>query len=38
MTAVASTDPTRDEELNAIREGVRAVVTRFDDGYWLDRD
>jgi acyl-CoA dehydrogenase len=38
MTAVASADPTRDEELNAIREGVRAVVTRFDDGYWLDRD
>jgi acyl-CoA dehydrogenase len=38
MTAAASTDPTRDEELNAIREGVRAVVTRFDDGYWLDRD
>jgi acyl-CoA dehydrogenase len=38
MTAVASTDPTLDDELNAIREGVRAVVTRFDDGYWLDRD
>src|SRR5258708_17075682 len=38
MTTVASTDPTRDDELNAIREGVRAVVTRFDDGYWLDRD
>ena len=25
-------------ELRAIREGVRAVVTRFDDGYWLARD
>jgi acyl-CoA dehydrogenase len=22
----------------AIREGVRAVVTRFDDDYWLARD
>src|SRR2546426_4841191 len=22
----------------AIREGVRAVVTRFDDEYWLARD
>src|SRR5258707_8309978 len=38
MTAVTSTAPTREIELNAIREGVRAVVTRFDDGYWLDRD
>jgi acyl-CoA dehydrogenase len=38
MTAVTSTDPTRDEELKSIREGVRAVVRRFDDGYWLDRD
>jgi acyl-CoA dehydrogenase len=26
------------EELRAIREGVRAVVTRFDDDYWLARD
>lgn len=26
------------EELDAIREGVRAVVTRFDDEYWLARD
>ena len=31
-------DPAREAELNAIREGVRAVVTQFDDGYWLDRD
>ena len=29
--------PTEDER-NAIREGVRAVVTRFDDDYWLGRD
>jgi acyl-CoA dehydrogenase len=28
----------RQEELRAIREGVRAVVTRFDDGYWLAHD
>ena len=27
-----------EEERNAIREGVRAVVTRFDDTYWLERD
>ncbi len=26
------------EHLRAIREGVRAVVTRFDDDYWLARD
>jgi acyl-CoA dehydrogenase len=26
------------EDLRAIREGVRAVVTRFDDAYWLARD
>src|SRR3546814_13956339 len=26
------------EELDAIREGVCAVVTRFDDDYWLARD
>ena len=25
-------------ELAAIRDGVRAVVTRFDDDYWLARD
>jgi acyl-CoA dehydrogenase len=29
--------PTEDER-NAIREGVRAVVAKFDDGYWLERD
>src|SRR6266542_1840471 len=27
-----------EEELAAIREGVRAIVTRFDDEYWLKRD
>jgi acyl-CoA dehydrogenase len=29
--------PTEDER-DAIREGVRAVVTKFDDDYWLERD
>ena len=29
--------PTEDER-NAIREGVRSVVTSFDDDYWLERD
>ena len=27
-----------DEEREVIREGVRAIVTRFDDAYWLARD
>ena len=36
MTEVRSL-PTEDER-NAIREGVRAVVSRFDDEYWLARD
>jgi acyl-CoA dehydrogenase len=27
-----------EEERSAIREGVRAVVSRFDDEYWLERD
>ena len=26
------------DDLRAIREGVRSVVTRFDDDYWLERD
>lgn len=26
------------DDLAAIRAGVRAVVTRFDDAYWLARD
>jgi acyl-CoA dehydrogenase len=29
--------PTEDER-NAIREGVRAVVSKFGDDYWLERD
>ena len=29
--------PTEDDR-NAIREGVRAVVSKFGDDYWLDRD
>src|SRR5260370_42035960 len=29
--------PTEDER-NAIRDGVRAVVSRFGDDYWLERD
>lgn len=33
----AKTLPTEDER-NAIAEGVRAVVTRFGDDYWLERD
>ena len=28
----------RDETRAAIREGVRAVVSRFDADYWYDRD
>lgn len=28
----------READLDAIREGVRAVVSRFDDKYWLARD
>ena len=27
-----------EEERDAIREGVRAVVTKFGDDYWLERD
>jgi acyl-CoA dehydrogenase len=27
-----------EEELDAIRDGVRAVCARFGDDYWLDRD
>jgi acyl-CoA dehydrogenase len=29
--------PTEDD-LDAIREGVRAACAPFDDEYWLDRD
>jgi acyl-CoA dehydrogenase len=34
---MASADE-REDTLNAIRDGVRAVVRRFDDEYWLERD
>lgn len=32
------TDPFDNENLQAVREGVRAVATRFNDEYWLARD
>jgi acyl-CoA dehydrogenase len=35
MTALP---PTETEDHRAIRAGVRAVVTRFGDEYWLERD
>jgi len=31
-------DHNRQTHLNSIRQGVRSVVTRFDDEYWLTRD
>jgi acyl-CoA dehydrogenase len=31
-------DSSASEDLDALREGVRAVVSRFDDEYWLARD
>src|SRR5277367_1235684 len=31
-------DHNRQAHLDAIRQGVRAVVARFDDEYWLARD
>src|SRR5271165_6591618 len=30
--------PPTEDERSAIREGVRAVVSKFGDGYWLERD
>ena len=38
MNAHSKALPTSSEDLDLIREGVRAVVTRFDDEYWLERD
>jgi acyl-CoA dehydrogenase len=40
MTAKPHTpaDHNRQTHLDAIRQGVRSVVTRFDDEYWLERD
>jgi acyl-CoA dehydrogenase len=37
MTAFASGE-FDNEDLRALREGVRAIVTRFTDEYWLERD
>ena len=38
VKALASIDHNRQAHLDTIREGVRSVVTRFDDEYWLQRD
>ena len=38
MNALMSIDHNRQAHLDTIREGVRSVVTRFDDDYWLQRD
>jgi acyl-CoA dehydrogenase len=38
MTPRNPTDHNRKAHFDAIRQGVRAVVTRFDDEYWLQRD
>lgn len=38
MSISIASDASEDTDLAAIREGVRAVVTRFDDEYWLARD
>ena len=38
MNALASVDHDRQSHLDTIREGVRSVVMRFDDEYWLQRD
>jgi acyl-CoA dehydrogenase len=38
MNMLASIDHNRQAHLDTIREGVRSVVTRFDDEYWLQRD
>jgi acyl-CoA dehydrogenase len=38
MNALTSIDHNRQAHLDTIREGVRSVVTRFDDEYWLQRD
>jgi acyl-CoA dehydrogenase len=38
MTPRSPADHNRQAHLDAIRQGVRAVVTRFDDEYWLARD
>jgi acyl-CoA dehydrogenase len=38
MNMLASIDHNRQAHLDTVREGVRSVVTRFDDEYWLQRD
>jgi acyl-CoA dehydrogenase len=38
MNAPSGFTPDRSEELDAIRQGVRSVMLRFDDEYWLARD
>jgi acyl-CoA dehydrogenase len=38
MTAHAQFAHESESDLQALREGVRAVVSRFDDEYWLARD
>ena len=38
MKIVSTPSSAREEELDAIRTGVRAVTSRFDDDYWLERD
>ncbi len=38
MTPRSPADHNRQAHLDAIRQGVRAVVSRFDDEYWLQRD
>ncbi|MFG1244352.1 acyl-CoA dehydrogenase family protein [Xanthobacter versatilis] len=38
MNAHSPAKSQREADLDAIREGVRAVVSRFDDEYWLARD
>ena len=38
MTPRSPADHNRQAHFDAIRQGVRAVVTRFNDEYWLQRD
>jgi acyl-CoA dehydrogenase len=38
MTPRSPADHNRQAHLDAIRQGVSAVVSRFDDEYWLQRD
>lgn len=38
MSKLAELQAAREQELDDIRAGVRAIATRFDDDYWLARD